>query len=80
MQNQIKLSNMALSIEEGVVIVPTKTIRAMNEFVDKAIEAHEASVRPRECGDSGCGIPVVGLNQNGPSPQPDNPSLDGQQG
>lgn len=60
-----------LLIEEGVVIVPTKTISAMKEFVDKVIEAHEASVRPRECVDSGCGTPVVGLNENGLSPQPD---------
>lgn len=65
---------MALSIEEGVVIVPTKTISAMKEFVDKVIEAHKASVRPRECGDSGCGTPVVGLKKNWPAPQPDNPT------
>lgn len=65
---------MALSIEEGVVIVPTKTISAMKEFVDKVIEAHEASVCPRECVDSGCGTPVVGLNENWPAPQPDLPT------
>ncbi len=65
---------MALSIEEGVVIVPTKTISAMKEFVDKVVESYEASVRPRECGDSGCGTPVVGLNENWPAPQPDNPT------
>lgn len=65
---------MALSIEEGVIIVPTRTISAMKEFVDKVIEAHEASVRPRECVDSGCGTPVVGLNENGPTPQPDLPT------
>ena len=63
---------MALSLEEGVSIT--------YKTVDKQSKTEEASARSHECGDAGCGIPVVGLNQNGPSPQPDNPSLDGQQG
>jgi hypothetical protein len=65
---------MALQIQEGIVIVPTKTISAMKEFVDKVAEPQRASTDPRECGDSGCGTPVVGLNENGPPPQPDNPT------
>jgi hypothetical protein len=56
------------AIEEGVQ-VPFKTIA-------KPVVTEEASARSHECGDAGCGTPVVGLKFNSGSVAAGNPPSD----
>ena len=59
---------MALSLEEGVSIT--------YKVVDKQSKTEEASARSHECGDAGCGTPVVGLKLNLGSAAAGNPPSD----
>jgi hypothetical protein len=59
---------MALSLEEGVSIT--------YKTVDKQSKTEEASARSHECGDAGCGTPVVGLKLNSGSSAAGNPPSD----
>jgi hypothetical protein len=59
---------MALSLEEGVSIT--------YKVVDKQGNTEEASARSHECGDAGCGTPVVDLNKKSGLSAAGNPPSD----